>query len=803
MKKLLLMIMLFGAILYGNTLDDVIFFSDSPDGDKLYDSSWGFRTSPSFLELAGSNDKFPVDAKHPYQGAHSLRLHWISRSGGDWGLAVASPGWRPHNFTEYDSISYWINGPAAIDKAALPDLLLEDLSNKKSTRVWLGAHFDGVDDDSTTWQQIMIPIDAFEPGGQNCDFTKIKTIFHFQKDADDVEHIAYIDEIRLIQAGGAGPTLADTPQHVIATGHDSRIDLRWDYDPNPDLIGYFVYRSDTREGQYTKLNPSIHEMHLYSDFLGFNDQTYHYYITAANRDYMESEPSDTVSATSYEMTEAELLTSVQEATFRYFYDFGHPVSGLSRETSTSGDVCTSGGTGFGLMTIAVGVERGFVNRDSAAVRVLKILRFLEDDAEKFHGAWSHWINGATGETIPFSTYDDGGDLVETAYLVQGLLTVRQYFDLSNDAETEIRTRATRMWEGVEWDWYRRTENGLVLFWHWSPNYDWRMNMPIRGFNETMITYLLAIASPTHPVPAELYHQGWAGTPQYTNGDSFYGIPIFVGPDYGGPLFFTHYSFLGFDPSEKADAYCNYYENNRNISLIHREYCIRNPYSHAGYDSLVWGLTASYNPWGYAAHEPVNRDNGTITPTAAISAMPYTPEESIATLKHFYYTFGQDLWGALGFRDAFNLDENWFAQIYVAIDQGTIVPMIENYRSGLCWDLFMSNSEIQPMLDAIGFEPSSVKDEQPATPGNFALHQNYPNPFNARTVITFDLKENAEITLEIYNILGEKIDTIYRKKPMPAGTHQIAVDALDYPSGLYIYRLRSAHFDAVRKMMLLK
>ena len=234
-------------------------------------------------------------------------------------------------------------------------------------------------------------------------------------------------------------------------------------------------------------------------------------MTAINKNYQESSPSDTVSATSYQMTDAQLMNSIQEATFRYFYDFGHPVSGLTREVSTSNEVCTSGGTGFGLMTIMVGAERNFISRDSAAVRILKILRFLQDNTTRYHGAWAHWINGATGETIPFSQYDDGGDLVETAYLIQGMLTVRQYFNLDNAVENEIRSRVTQMWESVEWDWYRRNENGLVLYWHWSPNYEWQMNMPVKGFNEAMIVYLLAIASPTHGVPASLYYSGWAGS----------------------------------------------------------------------------------------------------------------------------------------------------------------------------------------------------------------------------------------------------------------------------------------------------
>jgi len=504
----------------------------------------------------------------------------------------------------------------------------------------------------------------------------------------------------------APPPPPPAPNDVNAVAHDSRIDLKWQLDTDPNLAGYNIYRADSNDGIFTKLNDSVHTFSVYSDFFGVNDQTYYYYVkSAAILGGGESEPSNIVSATSYAMTDEQLLTSVQEAVFRYFWDYGHPVSGLAREGyqfSHSTDTCTSGGTGMGLMAMCVGAERGFVTRTQAAGRVLQILTFLDEKASRYHGAWSHWMNGATGETKPFGEYDNGGDLVETAYVIQGMLTVRQYFDDPNDpVETEIRSRATGMWEQVEWDWYLQHPGSQVLYWHWSPNYEWHMDHAVAGYNECMITYLLAIASPTHPIPASCYYNGWASSDDYANGNTYYDYLQLVGPEKGGPLFFTHYSHLGFDPRDKSDDYCNYFDNSRNISLINRAYCIENPEGHTGYSDLVWGLTASFNPWGYSAHSPTS-DNGTIVPTAALSAMPYVPAESIATLKEFYYTYGVDLWGPFGFFDAFNLTQNWFAPGYVAIDQGPIVIMIENYRTQLCWNLFMANPEIQPMLDAIGW-----------------------------------------------------------------------------------------------------
>ena len=265
----------------------------------------------------------------------------------------------------------------------------------------------------------------------------------------------------------------------------------------------------------------------------------------------------------------------------------------------------------------------------------------------------------------------------------------------------MRARATRLWEGVEWDWYRQRDESTYLFWHWSPNHGWRLNHALRGFNECMIVYILGAASPTHPIPPELYYRGWASDSSYANGKEYYGHKIFVGWPYGGPLFFTHYSFLGFDPRGWRDKFCNYFENNRNIALVHQAYCAENPKKFKDYSSLVWGMTASDNPWGYAAQSPTE-DNGTITPTAAVSSMPYVPEQAMATMEHFYRHYGRELWGEFGFRDAFNPKEGWFAESVLAIDQGPMAPMIENYRTGLCWKYFMANAEIPRALRAIGW-----------------------------------------------------------------------------------------------------
>lgn len=399
------------------------------------------------------------------------------------------------------------------------------------------------------------------------------------------------------------------------------------------------------------------------------------------------------------ITDDELLTLIQQQTFRFFYDYAHPVSGMARERFNSGDIVTSGGSGFGVMALIVGMERGFITRSQGIARLGKIVHFLET-CNRFHGAWSHWINGSTGAVIPFGTKDNGGDLVETAFMAQGLLTMRQYLTTSDTTGNNLINRITNLYNSIEWDWYTRGGQN-VLYWHWSPNYGWEMNMRITGYNETLITYILAASSPTHTIPAAAYHQGYARNGAIKNGKTFYGYVLPVGFDYGGPLFFAHYSFLGLDPRNLSDTYANYWTQNVNHSLINWAYCVANPKKYPNYHEYCWGLTASDIPGGYQANEPTN-DIGVITPSAAVSSLPYTPEQSMNAIRFFYYILGNKLWGDYGFYDAFDVHKGWWADSFIAIDQGPEICMIENYRTGLLWDLFMSSPEVQNGLNKLGF-----------------------------------------------------------------------------------------------------
>jgi len=312
--------------------------------------------------------------------------------------------------------------------------------------------------------------------------------------------------------------------------------------------------------------------------------------------------------------------------------------------------------------------------------------------------------------IPFSPTDDGADLVETAFLCQALICLREYFKNGNSTEIALSQQADQLWQGVEWDWF--TQGGQnTLYWHWSPKYGWSTNMTISGSNEALISYILAASSPTHNISASVYNQGWARNGAISSKTTYYGLPVIL--NYAGsagtvgPMFFSHYSYLGLDPRGLTDKYENYTAATQNHAKIMYNYCVANPHNWTGYGQNCWGLTASFSlnatnmQTTYAVQQPTH-DIGVISPTAALSSFPYTPNESMAFLRFLYEEEKSNYVGVAGPFDAFSPHYNWVTPSYLAIDQGTISPMIENYRSGLLWKLFMNAQDIRKGLVGLGF-----------------------------------------------------------------------------------------------------
>ena len=413
----------------------------------------------------------------------------------------------------------------------------------------------------------------------------------------------------------------------------------------------------------------------------------------------------------------QLLDSIQYQTFQMFWEGAEPTSGMARERvhmdniypQNDKHVVTLGGAGFGVMAILVGVERGFITREEALARYQQIVAFLAK-ADRFHGAWPHWLNGETGKVRPFSKKDDGGDLVESAFMIQGLLTVAEYFKGGNDTEQQLVADINQLWEEVEWDWY--TQGKDVLYWHWSPKFGWEMNFAVGGYNECLIMYVLAASSPTHPIKPSVYNKGWTVNGQIANDTVYYGMNTVLNfyehdNDPIGPLFWAHYSYLGLNPKGLADNYADYWKLNTNHAKIHYAYALDNPKGFEGYGEKQWGMTSSYSMKGYAGHRPGENDRGVISPTAALSSFPYTPKESMQFLKYLY-TEADSLVGKYGPYDAYSQTADWYLPRYLAIDQGPIPVMIENYRTGLLWNLFMKNEDVQLGLKKLGFSHPDLK-----------------------------------------------------------------------------------------------
>ena len=698
-----------------------VVFDNSLTSDSYFYSN-GKANGSSFLELKGQ--RLPVETKTFLTPPNALRLQWQSQTSGGWEAEVRVQGFR-NRYPEFEghNLYFWCYAPEAIAADDLPMIVLSNRGEGLQVAEFPAAFTEPLplgnvvgNIPARRWIQVRIPLSNFRAASiypfrpqslQN-------VVFH-QGRTDGVRHTLIIDEIR-VGDDDANKTPLAAPANVHAVGYDRHVEVRWNA-VSPALFGrYVIYRSiDGKE--FEPVGIQLPGTNRYSDFLGKAGVTAHYRVATADWQYRISPFSNTATASTREFSDEELLTMLQEACFHYYWEGADPHSGMTHENIPGDDrIIATGASGMGIAALIVGVERGFITRAQGIERLTRIVNFLEH-AQRYHGAWSHFMDGNTGKTMPvFGMFENGGDLVETSFLMEGLLAARQYFRGNSDAERDLYRRISQLWETVEWDWYRGPEHADYLFWHWSAEWGWQIQHRLTGFNEVMITYLLAMSSPTHGVPADLYYSGWASRADwairyragwsgnvdgdhYYNGHTYYGTKLDVGVGTGGPLFFTDYSYFGFDPHSLHDRYTSsYFKNNQNIALINRAYCIDNPKHLPGYGPDAWGLTASDGPQGYVPHAPdAINDRGTLTLTGALASFPYTPEDSMAAFKHYYRDLGPQLWDIYGPRDAYNPGQDWVSLIYMGLNQAPIVVMVENYRTGLVWKNFMGNPEIGEML----------------------------------------------------------------------------------------------------------
>jgi hypothetical protein len=714
-------------------------FFDNGARTAAYSHSLAKAVAPSTLDVQGK--KLPLDSLTFLTPPNSVRISWKSNPGGAWSAQVQVLGFRNREILfSGDTLSFWLYSPETIAASALPALRLHDTNGGFSAPMHV-AEFSG-EIPAKKWIRVRIPFSRLSTGSVTFfDPRRMASLAFEQSAADAKAHTLFVDEARIddstVSSDSVTPAVA-APKDLRVRAYERHVDLTWDAGLSASgsasgeeaALGRFIIYRSLDGANFQPVGMQTPGVYRYTDFLGKVGQTAYYKVVASNADYRESAPSAVASATTHPMTDDELLAMLQEECFRYYWDGGHPDSGMIRENLPGNDgIVATGASGFGIMALVVGIERGFITREQGMQRLSKITTFLEK-APRYHGAWSHFMDGKTGQSLPvFHVIDNGGDLVETAFLMQGLLVARQYFNRSTPEETALAKRITHLWETVEWDWYRKSPDSDALYWHWTPEWSWFINHRLTGFNETMIVYLLAIASPTHPVAPELYYTGWAGQSEaaelyrkgwsgssegekYVNGTKYFGIKLDVGVGSGGPLFFAHYSYMGFDPHLLTDLYTNYFENNRNLALINLAYATANPGKHKTYGANAWGITASDGPRGYVPEAPaIQDDQGTLAPTGALASFPYTPDASMAAFKHFYRDLGDRLWGIYGPIDAYNLDDDWWSPIYMGLNQAPITVMVENYRTGLVWKLFAANPEIKNMLRKLDATTEELRAHQ--------------------------------------------------------------------------------------------
>ncbi|MDR5589538.1 glucoamylase family protein [Christiangramia sp. SM2212] len=690
---------------------DKVFFENGLMNKSWYNSDVEY-SNPSFvLNLEG---KLPVNNKEAFTPGNSLSLIYDSNPDGDWNVVLNYPKWRGKDqFNKADHFSMWFYVKSDTELKQLPEIAIISGDNiSKSLKI--SEQLKNFEKNS--WKQLIVPLEKF--GLDSTEISGITGVQFSQSESGSGTHEILLDQVELLDLKAEYSSVSKV-EIESAKGFERHVEINWNDIDTKKVKLIKIYRSQNNSDFEPVGVQNTQYFSKYTDYTGSPDQTYSYKISAIGYDYSESELSQPVKVSTKSMNDDELITMIQEASLNYYWDGAEENSGLALENIPGRkDMVASGASGFGLMALVVGAERNFISRNEFVGRMEKIIDFLEN-ADRFHGAYSHFIDGPSGKTVAFfGNKDNGADLVETSFLMQGLLTVKQYLSQDVPQENELRKRITKIWEDVEWNWFVQDNSSEYLTWHWSPDQQWVIDHQLIGWNETMITYFLAIASKTHGVDAKMYYSGWASQQEkaknyrsnwgetskgseYKNETNYFGIPLEVGVGVGGPLFFVHYSYLGLDPHKMEDQYVNYFENNKKIVEINYRYSMENPGSYEGYAENSWGLTASDGPLGYKAREAKpSQDDGTIAPTGAIASFPYTPEKSMKALKHFYRENGSFLWGEYGFRDAFNLSEDWVAPIFMGLNQAPMTVMIENHRTGLLWNLFMQNEEVKEALQNI-------------------------------------------------------------------------------------------------------
>ena len=489
---------------------------------------------------------------------------------------------------------------------------------------------------------------------------------------------------------------------------------------------------------------------------------------------------------------AALLDTLQQSAFNFFWNEVNPANGLIRDRNAPGSTFSSiASVGFGLSAIPIGIDHGWITRAQGRSRVSTTLRTFYNGPQGtaslgtigYKGFFYHFLNMNTatrfGTDVELSSID-------TALLFAGMLDSRQYFDsVSDTTEIAIRAMADSIYQRADFNFMRNFNTGIMM--GWKPSFGFFGYGQWIGYNEAMILYILALGSPSYAVPTSAW-SAWTSGYHY---DTLYGYSFVYCP----PLFTHQYSHCWIDFRDIADAYMrtkghDYFENSRRATLAQRNYCIANPFGAVGYSANLWGLTAGDGPSGYEARgaPPTQNDDGTITPTAAISSIVFTPDESIAFIQNMWNNYRPTVWGPYGWKDGFNPSFGWVATDVIGIDQGPILLMIENYLNGKPWQRFMSFAPIQTGLTRADFQPYVLGVDPPATSA-LALARVSPDPVRGRSRGSFTLARSAHVDIDLIDLQGRAVRRL-ASGTYAAGVHPFDVERGGLAAGIYWLRLRS-------------
>lgn len=808
MRINLFITIIFTSFLFTQSKPDlVIFDEDDAVGAGFYDASWGNATSPSTLTLGGgSSDKLSIETTQHFTGSHSGLLQWKSVSGGNWKIFIASPNWSAHDLTGYDSLILYMNAPTAIAAVDLPKLGLESTTSKLSTLYALGDKLvSGIDGDANSWQRISIPLTSFQPYNQ-FDPAQFKDINFNQNGTDNVSHTVWFDNARIVSKSVSivDSTLPSAPKKIVARVGDKSMTLHWNKNPEQNISGYNVYRSSSKSGPFTKMNSAVLSTRSYFDVNVLNDQSYFFFVRAINSSQEESPGSDTIVVMpKIFATDDDFLEYIQATSFDYFWYEANPSNGLIKDRSTKDSPASIAAVGFGLTAIGIGVDHGYITRAEGRDRTLTTIKTFWNGTQGtapigtigYKGWFYHFLdmNAAT------RAWSCELSSIDTGLLLAGMLYSKQYFNGNDSSETQLRALTDSILARVDWNWMRN--GGLSLTMGWNPGTNFLGSRWI-GYNEAMILYIMGIGAPVNPLSSASWNEWTKGYQWFYSsrlGDYFVNFP---------PLFGHQYSHCWVDYRNIADTYMKgkgitYYENSRRATIDQRLYCIENPKGAVGYGANMWGITASDVPTGYNARGTNMNDDGTLNPTAPGGSLPFAPEYCIPVLRNMYDTHRAKIWTGYGFTDAFNETVNWWGPDVLGIDQGPIVIMAENYRTGNVWKTFMKEKIITDGLQKAGFTTvTDVASNENIIPDQYSLAQNYPNPFNPTTTISYQLSAASNVNLKVFDVLGKEVATLVNERK-PSGKYSVQFNASQLSSGLYFYKLSAGHFNETKKMILTK